>query len=79
MAISLQIYNLLSKLPKNYPKKDDDEHEYDLTQKFFIISHRNHGNHRKAMRHDYPHAEAQRAQRSHRYFISNTDLPDSTD
>ena len=47
MAISLQIYNLLSNLPKNYQKKDDDEHEYDLTQKFFIISHRNHGNHRK--------------------------------
>ena len=34
---------------------------------------------RPAMRHGYPHAEAQRAQRSHRYFISNTDLPDSTD
>lgn len=28
MAISVQIYNLLSNLPKNYPpKKDYDEHE----------------------------------------------------
>ena len=34
---------------------------------------------RPAMRHGYPHAEAQRALSSHRYFISNTDLPDSTD
>ena len=31
----------------------------------FFISHRKH---RKAMRHDYPHAEAQRTQRSHRGF-----------
>ena len=40
----------------------------------------------KAMRHDYPHAEAQRAQRSHREFIVfplimisffEADLPDS--
>ena len=35
MAISVQIYNLLSNLPKNYQKKDYDEHEYDLTQKTF--------------------------------------------
>jgi len=27
MAISQQIYNLLSNHPKNYPKKDYDEHE----------------------------------------------------
>ena len=43
------------------------------TDNIIIISHRNHRKHRNglrpAMRHDYPHAETQRAQRSRRDFI----------
>ena len=39
------------------------------TDNIIIISHRNHRNHRKAMRHDYPHAETQRARSSRREFI----------
>ena len=47
MKIPAAKLHFSNKTAKELSKKDYDEHEKDLTQKFFIISHRNHGNHRK--------------------------------